>query len=181
MFSRGSGRKLVAWNGLNCWMCSKITTKTLELRQMICLYCKHALHIYERCSGQYYDIIWLFKFLTGVLRRVCDDENPFQWTPLKMMLNPLSSNPTKWWNTLKQFAGKLPTNCLNVWPFYGIALKGLTSFVSQPFYESSSQLSSSSTRCFYFWLWICIYLLSQRRKVSVKHLWWSFCENSERL
>ena len=27
-------------------------------------------------------------------------------------VNPLSANPTKWSNTLKQFAGKLPTNCL---------------------------------------------------------------------
>ena len=25
--------------------------------------------------------------------------------------NPLSANPTKWPNTLKQFVGKLPTNC----------------------------------------------------------------------
>ena len=29
-------------------------------------------------------------------------------------LNPLSANPMKWSNTLKQFVGKLPTNCLNV-------------------------------------------------------------------
>ena len=26
-------------------------------------------------------------------------------------VNPLSANPTKWLNTLKQFVGKLPTNC----------------------------------------------------------------------
>ena len=29
-------------------------------------------------------------------------------------LNPLSANPTKWSNTLKQFVGKLATNCLSV-------------------------------------------------------------------
>ena len=29
-------------------------------------------------------------------------------------LNPLSANPTKWSNTLKQFVGNLPTNCLSV-------------------------------------------------------------------
>ena len=32
----------------------------------------------------------------------------------KIKLNPLSASPTKWPNTLKQFVGKLPTNCLNV-------------------------------------------------------------------
>ena len=40
--------------------------------------------------------------------------------------NPLSANLTKWPNTLKQFVGKLPTNCLSVFDhFVGLALKGL--------------------------------------------------------
>ena len=40
--------------------------------------------------------------------------------------NPLSANPTKWSNTLKQFVGKLPTNSLNLFNhFVGLALKGL--------------------------------------------------------
>ena len=40
--------------------------------------------------------------------------------------NPLSTNITKWSNTLKQFVGKLPTNCLSVFDhFVGLALKGL--------------------------------------------------------
>ena len=40
--------------------------------------------------------------------------------------NPLSANPTKWSNTLKQFVGKLPPNCLSVFVhFVGLALKGL--------------------------------------------------------
>ena len=44
--------------------------------------------------------------------------------------NPLSANPTKWSNTLKQFVGKLPTNCLSVFDhFVGLALKGLNIFV----------------------------------------------------
>ena len=30
------------------------------------------------------------------------------------IINLLSTNPTKWWNTLKQFVGKLPTNCFSV-------------------------------------------------------------------
>ena len=42
------------------------------------------------------------------------------------MIKPLSANPTKWSNTLKQFVGKLPTNCLNVFHhFVKLALKGL--------------------------------------------------------
>ena len=40
--------------------------------------------------------------------------------------NPLSANFTKWSNILKQFVGKLPTNCLSVFDhFVGLALKGL--------------------------------------------------------
>ena len=40
-------------------------------------------------------------------------------------LNPLSANPTKWSNTLKEFVGNLPTNCLSVFDhFVGLALKG---------------------------------------------------------
>ena len=43
-------------------------------------------------------------------------------------INPLSANPTKWSNTLKQFVDNLPTNCLS-WldHFVGLALKGLRS------------------------------------------------------
>ena len=41
-------------------------------------------------------------------------------------LNPLSAKITKWSNTLKQFVGNLPTNCLSVFDhFVGLALKGL--------------------------------------------------------
>ena len=40
--------------------------------------------------------------------------------------NPLSANPTKRSNTLKQFVGNLPTNCLSVFDYFvGLALKGL--------------------------------------------------------
>ena len=45
----------------------------------------------------------------------------------KPAINPLSANFTKWSNTLKQFVGNLPTNCLRVFGhFVGLALKGLT-------------------------------------------------------
>ena len=44
--------------------------------------------------------------------------------------NPLSANPTKWSNTLKQIIGKLPKNCLSVFDhFVWLALKGLKQFV----------------------------------------------------
>ena len=40
------------------------------------------------------------------------------------IINLLSTNFTKWSNTLKQFVGNLPTNCLNVFDhFVGLALK----------------------------------------------------------
>ena len=46
--------------------------------------------------------------------------------------NPLSANPTKWPNTLKQFVGKLPTNCLSVFGhFVNLALKGLNRMMNQ--------------------------------------------------
>ena len=41
-------------------------------------------------------------------------------------INPLSANITKWSNTLKQFVGKLPANCLSEFEhFVGLALKRL--------------------------------------------------------
>ena len=42
-------------------------------------------------------------------------------------INTLSTNPTKWANTLKQFVGKLPTNCLSMFDhFMNLAFKELT-------------------------------------------------------
>ena len=44
----------------------------------------------------------------------------------KQLINPLYANPTKWSNTLKQFIGNLPTNCLSVFDhFVKLTLKGL--------------------------------------------------------
>ena len=43
-----------------------------------------------------------------------------------LCFNPLSANPTKWSNTLKQFICNLSTNCFSVFDhFAGLALKGL--------------------------------------------------------
>ena len=41
-------------------------------------------------------------------------------------ITPLSANPAKWSNTLKQFVGNFPTNCLIVFDhFVKLALKEL--------------------------------------------------------
>ena len=48
----------------------------------------------------------------------------------KCVINPLNANPTKWPNTLKQFVGKLPTNCLSVFGhFVNLVLKGLRCYL----------------------------------------------------
>ena len=48
------------------------------------------------------------------------------------LFNHLSPNPEKWSNTLKQFGGNLPTNCLSVFDhFMNLALKGLTEYWRQ--------------------------------------------------
>ena len=45
---------------------------------------------------------------------------------LFLCVKPLTANPTKWSNTLKQLVGKLPTNCLSVFDhFVELELKGL--------------------------------------------------------
>ena len=48
--------------------------------------------------------------------------------------NPLSANPEKWSNTLKQIVGNLPTICLSVFDHFMIlALKGLkNTYVRMP-------------------------------------------------
>ena len=41
----------------------------------------------------------------------------------RFQFNPLSANPTKWSNSLKQFVGSFPTNCLSVFDhFVGLAV-----------------------------------------------------------
>ena len=50
------------------------------------------------------------------------------------LANPLIVNPTKCSNTLKQFVGKLPTNCLSVFNYFaGFALKRLTQISQKHF------------------------------------------------
>ena len=51
---------------------------------------------------------------------------PIYTKNIYFQLNPLSANPTKWPNTLRQFVGNLATNCLSVFGhFVNLVLKGL--------------------------------------------------------
>ena len=51
---------------------------------------------------------------------------------LQGIVNPIRAKFTKWTNTLKQFVGNLPTNCLSAFDhFVELALKGLTYFMPQ--------------------------------------------------
>ena len=72
--------------------------------------------------------LWLDKTFVSVL--VCS-------------FNPLSANPIKWLNTLKQFVGKLPTNCLSVLGhFVNLALKGLISNKGREFDKARRDVCS---------------------------------------
>ena len=71
----------------------------------------------------------------------------FQRNLRHTLFNPLSANPTKWSNTLKQFVGKLPTNGLSVFDhFVGLALKGLRRFYAEkkPFHTTPALLCKTS-------------------------------------
>ena len=60
-------------------------------------------------------------------------------------VNPLSAKLRKWPNTLKQFVGNLPTNCLSVFGhFVGLALKGLMKTCCQ--YKKYKILDNGSLR-----------------------------------
>ena len=48
-------------------------------------------------------------------------------TSVKSVFKPLGANPRKWSNTLKQFVGKLPSNCLSVFEhFVGLKVRKCT-------------------------------------------------------
>ena len=72
------------------------------------------IHLSDHCQP------FLFNYLAGFyLFMIC-------WFRLSADVNPLSANPTKWSNTLKQFVGNLPMNYLSVFDhFVGLALKVL--------------------------------------------------------
>ena len=68
---------------------------------------------------------------------------PFRTPLLVLFINLLSANPTKSSNTLKQFVGKLPTNCLSVFDhIVGLALERLKKRFCN--YEKTYKLASIS-------------------------------------
>ena len=53
-------------------------------------------------------------------------EDVYKFVKKTTYVKPLSANPEKWSNTLKQIVGNLPTICLSVFDhFMNLALKGL--------------------------------------------------------
>ena len=77
---------------------------------------------------------------------VNDQRYKYQMKYICQKLNPLSANITKWSNTLKQFVGKLPTNCLSVLDhFLELAFKGLKKAPKQVKTSATSCTSSLST------------------------------------
>ena len=60
---------------------------------------------------------------------------------IKTNVNPLSTNPTKWSNILKPFAGYLPTNCLSLFDhFVRLALRRLKSVDYRPKNDPNSPI-----------------------------------------
>ena len=81
----------------------------------------------ELCVTVFYVRLWLrqnnLPFENITIDKGCVNDLPVH---REIVINPLSANPTKWSNTLKQFLGKLPTNCLSVLNhFVKLAFKGL--------------------------------------------------------
>ena len=75
--------------------------------------------------------------------------------------NPLSAKFMKWSNTLKQFVGNLPTNCLSGFDhFVGLALKGLK---NKPESKLSNILKTLKLKQFFH---VCLWYL--------KKIIWSF-------
>ena len=72
-------------------------------------------------------------FLIATLEKIGFGTEFIEWINVLLnnqescVINPLSANPEKWSNTLKQIVGNLPTICLSVFDhFMNLALKGLT-------------------------------------------------------
>ena len=77
-------------------------------------------------------------------------------------INPLSANPTKWANTLKQFVSKLLMNCVSVFDhFVGLALKGLRSLTCS--IPSTSKVNDAHLHCKVTFI-ICEFYLLRYRK-----------------
>ena len=89
----------------------------VELTRTIFTNLSPMLHLYNPCKYQKIKIFWRFQ---GIQK----------WNIGLKWVNPFSSKPTKWSNSLNRFVGKLQTNCLSVFDhFEGLALKGLKEWI----------------------------------------------------
>ena len=94
----------------------------IQLFQSIMIISKRSLKFLKATSQYHFQYFKLFSIIITLLRRKLGSIGPAQ-----QKINPLRANPTKQSNTLTQFVGKLPTNCLSVFDhFMGLACKGLS-------------------------------------------------------
>ena len=111
-FIRYLGNSMVAYQ--------KVTSLTL-LQNLYVACVKHGVFIYRVLKELLKKLIYMHMGTLMIYVVFLSVENFFSIKP-----NPLSANPTKWSNTVKQFVGNLPTNCLNVFDHFVIlGLKGL--------------------------------------------------------
>ena len=89
-------------------------------------FCQRFLFKFKYLKSFFFQALKIYVILEVCIRFCCG------WLEVWMFLAeqcqfPFSANFTKWSNTLKQFVGKLPTSCLNVFDhFVGFAMKGLS-------------------------------------------------------
>ena len=87
----------------------------------------------------------------------------------ELLFNSLSTNFTKWSNTLKQFVSNLPTNCLSVFGnFVGLALKGLINILPEMYFLLLTMTFEATT------IRIARFeILSRGRTRTIQHATWS--------
>ena len=106
-------------------------------------------------------------------------ETRANYTTKKNLFNSLSTNPTKWSNTLKQFFSNLPTDCLSVLDhFVGLTLKRSSPYetsLMELFHKNSygSMLLTSFTKS--------SIIHAQQRHTTLNILWKLLIKNSEKL
>ena len=97
----------------------RILVKTQVLIKMYFFWNKHFRYIHTQIIAEN----WVLK-CNSVKLSFCKSRDCQIFK--KNYVNPLSDNPTKWWKTLKQFVGKLPTNFLSVFEhFVGLPFEEL--------------------------------------------------------
>ena len=105
----------------------------------------HEFKVLSKCCSC--NIIFILKYFPLV--------NTFSLTVVFDKINPLSTIPIKWSNTLKQFVGKLSTNCLSVFDhFVGLDIFmrhfNHTEFVTEKLHQTLTSFCISFLRIFFF-------------------------------